>query len=172
MSGARTHAFILALLGIDVTVYLSRGHGSQALDAAAWFILITAFSLAAFAPAFAQRWRHALALVRGAAGLAVLWAALHFVAESEWLDTVNAWLWIGVVVALEIELRVDRSRKLLRVCTLLLYAALLLVALLWLAAGDWFDAYDALLWICAFAVVERGLGQAAQPIHNAGDSSQ
>ncbi len=159
MSTARIHAIVLALLGANVAVYLYRGRFSEVLDAAAWFALIAAFSLAAFAPAFAQRWRQALALLRLAAGTAVLWAAIHFITESEWLDAVNAWLWIAVVVALEFELRNGASRRLLRSFTLLLYAALLFIALLWLAGGDWFEAYDALLWICAFVVVERGLGQ-------------
>jgi len=91
----------------------------------------------------------------------VLWAALQFVAEGETLDALNAWLWIAVVITLEAELRANRSRPMLHRLSQALCAALLIPALLWLSAGDWFEAYDALLWICAFVVVERGLGQSA-----------
>jgi hypothetical protein len=157
VNAARWQAAVIALLGVNVAVYALGGRASEILDAAAWFVLLAAFAVAAHAPARAHRWRHPLLALRLAAGAAVLWAALRFVAEGEWLDAANAWLWIAVVIALEIELRGAASRRWLHAVTLLLYAALLLAALLWFAQGYWFEAYDALLWICAFVLVERGL---------------
>lgn len=169
MTTARLQALIFALLGANAGVYALTGRTSEILDAAAWFVLLAAFSLAAFAPALAQRFRHSLALLRYTAAALVLWAALQFVAEGETLDALNAWLWIAVVITLEAELRANRSRPMLHRLSKALCAALLIPALLWLAAGDWFEAYDALLWICAFVVVERGLGQMAYRIKATGD---
>jgi hypothetical protein len=150
---------LLALLAINIGAYAFTGRASELLDALAWFVLLGTFSLAGLAPEFARSQRRPLLLLRSVAASVALWAALRFVGEGEWLDAINAWLWIAVVIALETELRVVRLRPLLRASTMLLYLGLLLVAVLWLAGGDWFEAYDALLWICAFVLVERGLGQ-------------
>lgn len=161
MNTARLQGALIALLGFNIGVYALAGRFGELLDAVAWFVLLATFGLEAFEPALAQRLRHLIGLLRLVAASIVVWAALHFLAEGEWLDAINAWLWIVVVIALETELRVDRYRPQLRMLTRLLYAALLLIALVWLAAGAWFDAYDALLWICAFVVVEGGLGRRA-----------
>ena len=155
-SSAKLSVILLALLGANVAVYALTGRTSEILDATAWLLLLAAFALASFAPAVAQRWRNTLVLLRLIAAGVVLWAALQFVAEHEWLDALNAWLWIAVVIALEIELRAAASRRWPRIIARLLLTALLLPALLWLMSGDWFEAYDALLWIGAFALVERG----------------
>lgn len=163
---ARLSVILLALLGANVAVYALTGRSSEILDATAWLLLLAAFSLEACAPAVAQRWRTALVLLRFIAAAVVLWAALRFVAEEEWLDTLNAWLWIAVVIALEIELRATASRHWPSIIARLLLAALLLPALLWLLSGDWFEAYDALLWIGAFALVERGFDDPAGNVSN------
>jgi hypothetical protein len=38
-----------------------------------------------------------------------------------------------------------------------LYGALAGVALTWFVQGEWFDGYDAVLWIAAFALIEMDL---------------
>ena len=164
MNSARLQATLIAVLGANLAVYAAAGRLSELLDAAAWFVLLAAFSLEAFAPAFTQRHLLALQWVRAVAMVVVLWAAMHYLAEREWLDALNAWLWIMVVLMLEIELRTSRFRPLLRQLCVMLYTGLILVAGAWLAAGEWFDAYDALLWICAFVVVEQGLGPRSRPV--------
>jgi hypothetical protein len=35
--------------------------------------------------------------------------------------------------------------------------------LLWAWRGEWFDAYDALLWLVAFAAIEMDVAAAARP---------
>ena len=37
------------------------------------------------------------------------------------------------------------------------YAGLLGLVLAWLLRGEWFDAYDAALWLAALATLEMGL---------------
>jgi hypothetical protein len=38
--------------------------------------------------------------------------------------------------------------------TMLVFVGLLLMVVLWLWQGAWLDAYDGLLWILAFAIIE------------------
>ncbi len=171
MNTARLQPPLIALLAVNLGVHAATGRLSELLDAGAWFVLLVAFSLEAFAPAFAQRHLQVLQGVRALAAVVVLWAALHYLAEREWRDALNAWLWITVVITLEAELRTNRLSPMLHRLSQALCTALLIPALLWLSAGDWFEAYDALLWICAFVVVERALRQAACRIKATGDSS-
>jgi hypothetical protein len=63
-----------------------------------------------------------------------------------------------VIVMLEFEVRfprivASRTQALLALAAGL-YGGLALLVILWAWRGDWFDAYDALLWIIAFATIE------------------
>ena len=78
--------------------------------------------------------------------------------ERESLDAINSGLWIAVVVLLEIEVRrprdVARFRPWFAAAAAMLYTALALLVLTWGWRGEWLDAYDALLWLVAFAIIE------------------
>lgn len=154
---------LFVLLGINALVYALNGRGTETVDAAAWFALLLLFELEMRWPQQAAR-QHNAAIMMGlrllAAG-AIGWAAITFVREREWLDAVNAWLWIGVVVVLELEVRapalIVRYRTIAVAASITLYAALTVVAAIWLVRGEWFDGYDALLWIAAFVLLELDL---------------
>jgi hypothetical protein len=104
--------------------------------------------------------------VRFAALAAVGAAAAGFLYNWEWLDAVNSGLWIAVVGLLELEIRrpatvaVHRARFTAAAATL--YSGLGALVLVWLWRGEWFDAYDAALWLVAFATIERNVFEAAQ----------
>lgn len=154
---------LFTLLGINALVYTLSGRSTEAVDATAWFALLLLFELE-------MRWlrqgssRRSAAIMTGlrflAAG-AIAWAAITFVHEREWLDAANAWLWIGVVVVLDLEVRapvlVARYRMMAAMASIGLYLVLAAIAATWLAQGEWFDGYDALLWIAAFALLELDL---------------
>lgn len=156
---------IFALLAVNAGLYATAGRFSEGLDAIAWFALLVLFEIETHRP----RWTHiprntlipGLLRMIAAAGVAV--AACSFIREQEWLDALNAWLWIGVVVALELQVRaplqVARHRSIFTATSLTLYGALAMVALVWLVRGEWLDGYDALLWIAAFALIEMDLLQ-------------
>lgn len=154
---------IFALLAANAAVYAVAGRGSETLDALAWFALLALFLVETRWPAVSALPRNArlLALLRAIAAAAVLWAAIAYLCEGEWADALNAWLWIGVVIVLELEVRAPgwaaRRRRLLLRLSWLLYAALAAVAVAWLVQGEWFDAWDGLLWIAAFALLETDL---------------
>jgi hypothetical protein len=154
---------IFALLAINAGVYATSGRFSEGLDAFAWFVLLVLFEIETRCPRWTHIPRNALALdlLRLIAAVGVAIAAFSFIREQEWLDAANAWLWIGVVAVLELQLRaplfVARHRSACNATSLALYGALAVVALAWLLHGEWLDGYDALLWIAAFALIEMDL---------------
>jgi len=154
---------LFALLGFNAVVYAAAGRGTEMLDALAWFALLLLFELETRCPRWTGVARNAIALdlLRLIAAGAVFWAAVAFVREDEWLDAANAWLWIGVVAVLELEVRapawVARYRRSAIAVSVALYGALAIVAAGWFTQGEWFDGYDAVLWIAAFALLELDL---------------
>lgn len=154
---------LFVLLGCNAVVYAVAGRGTEMLDALAWFALLLLFELETRCPRWTGVARNAIALdlLRLIAASAVVWAAVAFVREDEWLDAANAWLWIGVVAVLELEVRapvwVARHRRSAITVSVALYGALALVAAAWFTQGEWFDGYDAVLWIAAFALLELDL---------------
>ena len=164
-------AGVFTLLACNATYFLFLGTFSEALDATSWLTLLALFELEA---GYGDRLRRtrAAALVHGirlAAAAAVGAAALGYVYEGEWLDAVNSWLWIGVVVLLEFEVRypraVDRRRARFAGVATMLYAGLGALVLVWAWRGEWFDAYDALLWLIAFVTIEIDVLQISRVQH-------
>ncbi|OGA44846.1 MAG: hypothetical protein A3G24_25035 [Betaproteobacteria bacterium RIFCSPLOWO2_12_FULL_62_13] len=151
---------VFALLACNASAFLLSGTPSEALDAAAWLTLLALFELET-AHEDRLQGRHALAVThasRVAAAAAVVIAAAGYVFEGEWLDAANSWLWIAVVVLLEFEVRypgaVKRRRVSFAAVAATLYAGLAALVLAWAWRSEWFDAYDALLWLIAFVTIE------------------
>ena len=153
-------ASIFALLAVNAAGYGLFGRPTEAIDSFAWLTLLALFELET---AYPQRMRQKriAALVRAGrlvAGVAVVMAAIGFLHEREWLDAVNAMLWIAVVILLEFEVRyldaVDRHRRLFAGIAGSLYVGMAVLVLVWAWRGEWFDTYDALLWLTAFVALE------------------
>lgn len=160
---------VFALLVCNTAYYLYAGTLSKGLDALAWLVLLALFMLeTGFAPhigtpqaAIAMRTARLIA----AAGVGV--AGIGYVIEQDRLDAVNTALWIAVVVLLEFEVRhprkVARMRAGFTAITVTLYAGLAILVLMWGWRGEWFDSYDALLWLIAFAAIEMDVLAVAGP---------
>ena len=161
---------IFALLATNVAGYGLFGRPTEALDSVAWLTLLALFELETAYPQRMQQKRVA-AMVRAGrlvAGIAVVMAAIGFVREREWLDAVNAMLWIAVVMLLELQVRsldtVERHRPLFAGIAGSLYTAMAALVVIWAWGGEWFDAYDALLWLIAFVALELNvLGLHGEP---------
>jgi len=158
-------AAVFALLAANTAGFAWFGRPTEALDSFAWLVLLGLFELETAYPRRLREKRVA-ALVRGGrfvAGMAVVSAAIGFVHEREWLDAINAALWLAVVIVLEIEVRfphaVERRRRLFVCVTGVLYAGMALLVLTWASQGEWFDAYDAALWLVAFVALELNVLQ-------------
>jgi hypothetical protein len=154
---------VFVLLIVNTALFASHGTFSEGLDSAAWFTLLVLFELeTAHAGRLSSR-RAVIAVhgVRLAAAAAIMAAATGYLHEKAWLDAVNAWLWIAVVALLEVEVRcaqaVARHRGWFGAIAAVLYFSLAGVALVWASHNEWFNAYDAALWLLAFATIEMNV---------------
>jgi hypothetical protein len=163
---SRVSAFkpvLFALLAANTAYFAIAGTVSKTIDAAAWLLLLVLFEAETRFAARLQRAsaRRVLRTVRLAAGAAVVAATVGYIFENNALDALNSVLWIAVVVLLELEVRyhdaVQRMRLTLASVAACLYGGLALVVLMWAVRRQWFDAYDALLWLVAFAAIEVDL---------------
>ncbi|NZA28208.1 hypothetical protein H0E84_17680 [Luteimonas sp. SJ-92] len=155
---------VYALLIANVALYALQGTPTETLDTAAWVLLLLLFEWETGGWRLAERSRPTVRLLRAAAGVAVAWACIAYGLAGEMLDFANAAAWLGVVAALELELRLPvRYRRLhaaRRWSAWLLYLALAGFALAWWVGafggqhGAWLDAWDASLWLAAFVTIE------------------
>jgi len=152
-----------ALLVSNTAAYLLIGTTSEALDSLAWLILLALFTLET---GDAERFRagHANAVIRVVrivAAFTLVAALVGYWRQREWLDVANVALWIGVVGLLEFGVRrpevVARHRRTFVFASVTLFTALVGLVLAWVLRREWFDAYDAALWLAAFAMLEAGL---------------
>ncbi|WP_242110433.1 hypothetical protein [Luteimonas aquatica] len=156
---------VYALLAANVLLYGVHGTPTEQVDTGAWVVLLLLFEWETggwrTSPRL-RRWLHALRIP--AAG-AVLWACCDYALAGEWLDFGNALTWLGVVAMLELEVRIPPRRLLLhalrRWIAIALYLTLAGFLFAWLVLGAteggaavWLDAWDALLWLVAFVVIE------------------
>ena len=159
--GFRLAVFLLLIA--NTAVFILQGTASEGLDSAAWLILLLLFELET---AHGQRLssRAAVFVVHNArfvAGVAVVLAAIGYLGENDWLDAANAWLWIAVVVLLEAQIRfgehLARYRVSVETVAAILYFVLGALVFAWAWRKEWFDAYDAALWLLAFATIEMNV---------------
>jgi hypothetical protein len=159
-------AALYVFLAGNTFYFALAGTPSKALDAAAWLILLALFEIEGRFPHWISggRRRATIHVLRVIAAAGVLVATVAYALEEDVLDAINAVLWIAVVILLEAEIRlprwVARARAAFIGIAVLLYGALAVLVVLWGAAGLWFDAYDAALWLIAFATLELDVGGA------------
>jgi hypothetical protein len=148
------------LLAGNTVWFLIAGPWTKGLDALAWFLLLMLFALETVRRTWLEK-MHARGIVHGvrlvAAG-AIAASAWGYVQQGAWLDAVNIALWILVILLLECEIRfaawTAAHRRLFTAAAIVLYAAIAALIPLWALRGEWFDAYDAVLWLVAFALIE------------------
>lgn len=153
-------AAVFFLLACNSAIFFATGTASEALDAAAWLVLLASFELETGWQGWIGRppGPAVLRAVRLGAAIAILAAAIGYIRGGVWLDAANIGLWIAIVALLEFEIRrphaVAPHRAWFAVAAALLFCGLGVTVLAWAGRGEWFDAYDALLWLIAFATIE------------------
>lgn len=156
---------VYALLALNVALYGLHGTPVEQLDTGAWVILLLLFEWETGGWPMGRRGRIAAHGLRLLASLAVVSSCVAYAVQREWLDLANSLTWLAVVVALELEVRVSPARRHFHrarhAITLGLYVALASFLVAWLAMGlaeggpgTWLDAWDAALWLLAFAAIE------------------
>jgi len=164
VSNVRWHTIsriaIFALLACNTAYYLYAGTLSKRLDALAWLVLLALYAIESGDTARFHAGRTAMALraIRLVAAIAVCASGVGYIFEHNSLDAINTGLWIAVVALLEFEVRqprdVARYRGWFTATAAAIYASLAALVLAWAWRGEWLDAYDALLWLAAFAIIE------------------
>jgi len=151
---------LYALLAINTLWFLVVAPWTKGLDSLAWFTLLLLFALETANRPWLEK-MHALGLIhllRLGAAMAIAVSTYGYVRQHEWLDALNMGLWILVVMLLECELRfaawVAGHRRLFTRSAFALYAMIAALIPLWALRGEWFDAYDAVLWLIAFVLIE------------------
>lgn len=155
---------IYSLLAANVALYAASGTVTEAVDTAAWVLLLLLFEWETGGWRLPRWSRPLVRSLRALAGLAVVWACIDYGLDGERLDFANATTWLAVVLALELELRMParwaRVHRARRALAWGLYVALAGFALAWwlhAAMGvdeAWLDAWDASLWLAAFVAIE------------------
>ena len=149
---------------------------SEGLDSAAWLVLLVLFEIETGSGPMPPKRTALVHALRLLAAVAIPVAAVGYVIDSEWVDAINAVVWIAVVMVLEFQVRFSQAaadyRVVINAVAAGLYVSLGCVVLLWLWRADWFSAYDAFLWLLAFVAIElnvsHGLRRRAQPHGEAG----
>jgi len=151
---------LYVLLAGNTLWFLGVAPWTKGLDSLAWFALLMLFALETVNRPWLEK-MHARGLVhllRFGAAAAIAASAWGYLQQHEWLDAINIGLWILVVVLLECELRfahwVARLRRLFTTGAIVLYGVIAALIPLWALRGEWIDAYDAVLWLIAFALIE------------------
>ena len=91
---------------------------------------------------------------------------LDHVQKLGWVDVVNAFVWLIVVLLIEIEVRMHASDrfdspalKLIRHSNTAFYGVLIVTAIIWLMTGYPVYVWDAFLWIFGFWAIELNLAE-------------
>ena len=151
---------VFLLLVANAVIFAVDGTVAEGLDSAAWLTLLLLFMLETGHPELFVR-PGVVTLVRGlrlVAGAVVAVAAVGYIRDGAWLDVANAWLWIAVVCLLEFKVRCGRRFVFwTESVAVVLYLGLVAVLFAWAWRGEWFDAYDAALWLVAFATIEMNV---------------
>ena len=156
---------VFLLLAANAVLFALGESPSKALDACAWLLLLALFVWEADYGdrLFAARGRLILRAARVIAAVGVIGAMVGYVFEDNALDTVNSIVWIAIVILLETELRFPgfaaRMRYALIAMAVILYGTLGVLVILWALEGMWIDAYDAVLWLIAFATLELAIAR-------------
>lgn len=74
-----------------------------------------------------------------------------------WIDIINAGAWILVVLVLQLEIFLGKTKAIFERAKLFLYALLFLVLLAWIFYGGFLDIWDAALWLVAFFCIEMNV---------------
>ena len=164
---------LFALLALNTGYFAIFGTPSKAIDAGAWLVLLVLFEVETRLRARGVAAGSALRVARLIAAAGVVAATIGYLFEDNLLDAINTVLWLGVIALLEIELRkpalVKRFRAGFLGVATVVYGGLALLVAMWAWRGEWFDAYDALVWLAAFATIELEAVEAssAKPVRDA-----
>jgi hypothetical protein len=91
-------------------------------------------------------------------------AGLDLERELAWVDLAEALIWLLVLLAIEVVVRLQGQGKVggtlistANTLSIILYASLIAIGVYWATLSHWLYLWDELVWICGFAVIEMNL---------------
>lgn len=144
------------------------------LAADGWTYAIDLGEYTAITSGNCQTFSDAISFLRYPDILAVVDAhGLQLIRYLAWADVINAFVWILIVIVLEIDVQLQERNRFegatLRFSNrlkILLYSILFLAAIYWGLRGDFVDFWDAFLWLVAFIFIELNVFDWRQEIRN------
>lgn len=156
----KSKLLILVLLTINALIYAVVDTVTTAFDAATWLILLVIYELESSGRKLPLP-EPMLEKIRTGLIAVIILVFFSYWHDSEWLDVSNSLLWFALIAIMELEVRrqvmVLRNANLFWMLTIAVFAGLIVMAGLWFWQKAWLDAYDALLWIVAFGMIEVDL---------------
>ncbi|MBS3964672.1 MAG: hypothetical protein KGZ80_09295 [Methylomonas sp.] len=153
---------ILGLLTLNAVIYALTDTVTRAVDALTWLILLVIYEMEAQADTLSLG-KHRLAMTRSVLIGAIVLVFFSYFNASAWLDVTNALLWFALIAIMETEVRwptvAMRHGNVVWLLTIGVFGGLVVVATFWVWQRQWLDAYDAMLWIIAFASIEADILQ-------------
>lgn len=147
---------IVFLLLVNFLIYAIFDTWIKALDSLVWLALLIVYELET--NKIGAELEPGLSRLRTLLIILVPLVFLGYLKDKEWLDVVNSLLWFALIALLESEIRwpetVYQYRNLYWVASLAVLSGLALMVLAWIWKSAWLDAYDAALWLVAFATIE------------------
>jgi len=153
----KSKLLVLVLLTLNAAVYAIVDTLTAATDAGTWLILLMVYELETNSNGFAVS-ASLLNKIRTGLIAVIVLVFFSYLQDSEWLDVSNSLLWFGLIAVMELEVRrpdiVFKYANLFWLLTIVIFSGLIVMAGIWLWQQAWLDAYDALLWIAAFGLIE------------------
>ncbi len=158
------HYHMVHLAGVSDLCTLATGEWSYAIDLDE-YSTITASNCGTFSDAGSFFRFETMSTAVDASGL----TDIRLLA---WVDTINAAVWLLIVVVLEVDVWLQEHDRLegaaLKTSTrskFVLYGLLLLAAIYWGIKGDFIDFWDAFLWLVAFIFIELNVFEWRQEVN-------
>ena len=147
---------ILVLLTLNFIIYAVFDTWVKAVDALVWLGLLILYEMEANGIALERQ--ALLHRIRTGLIMIVPLIFLAYLDGKEWLDVVNSLFWFALIALLESEVRwpekvIEHSHA-YWLATVIVFTGLLALVFAWLWKKAWLDAYDAGLWLAAFATIE------------------
>ena len=156
---------VYGLLTLNLGLFLLFETPVEALDSLGWLVLlgVLEWESSTLGKHRSACEKAALWAAQGVGYAVVLLAWAGYAREGMWLDFANATLWLGVVLALALDVRFPpdaahlRAHRLRQAVRGVLYAGLAALALWWAATGELLNGFDAALWLLCFFAVEGNI---------------
>ena len=156
---------IFSLLLIDMLAYFLTGTLNETLDSLGWLILLGVFEYESISlhQEYAGPWEKWVLMAVQTLGYGIAIKTMTgYGFEHEWLDLINAGLWLLVCCTLAYDIYVPgdfggREWRIRNAIKMLLYMGLIACAVTWAVEAEWLDFVDASLWLLCFGLVELNI---------------